>query len=99
MSNGSVIEMAVIRTDGMDECARAEEEQGLEHGVGEEVEHGCHVADAVVELGTGNSQRHHHKRNLRYGGECEHSLDINLRTCYHGSIEGSDGAYHCYNLQ
>ena len=68
----------------MDDAARAEEEQGLEHGVGEEVEHACHVTQAAV-MRVGRStyaQSHHHEADLRDGGEGQHALDVALHTGY-----------------
>lgn len=51
----------------MDQRAGAEEEERLEHCVGEQMEHTGHVAEAMVEFRTGNAERNHHECNLRDG--------------------------------
>ena len=88
----------------MDQSAGSKEEEGLEHGVGEEVEHACHVAETgVVDTldGTvvGHTEAHHHEGDLRYGGECEHSLDVKLGAGNDGGIERRYCAYTCHERQ
>ncbi len=78
--------------------AGSKEQERLEHGVGKEMEHAGHVAQTAVMhirhcIGAGHAERHHHERNLRNGGECEHALDVNLRAGHYCSIEGCDGTY------
>ena len=58
--------------NSVDDAAGAEEEQGFEHGVGEEVEHGSHETERAHVFVTGgvliaNAERNHHEGNLRNG--------------------------------
>ena len=84
----------VVGADGMDESTCAKEEQSLEHGVCEEVEHRCHVAEAVVKLGTGNAERYHHEGNLRDSREGKHALDVDLHAGYHGGVERGESTHN-----
>ena len=88
----------LVAVNGMDDATGAKEEAGLEHGVGEEVEHAGHIAQtAVVEVfavaGEAYAESHHHKGNLRNRGEGKHALDVALCAGYSGSIEGGEGTY------
>ena len=85
----------LVAVDGMDDAARAEEEQGLEHGVGEEVEHAGHVTQAsFVRVGRGTyAESHHHEADLRNGGEGQHTLDVALHAGYRCRIESGEGTH------
>ena len=67
-----------------------QEEQCLEHSVGEQVEHRSHIPNTVVELGACDTQRSYHECDLRNGRECKHTLDIALYTCHSRSIKRSE---------
>ena len=82
----------VVGVYGMDEGTCTEEEERLEHGVCEQVEHGGHVSEAVVEFGTCHAKRYHHKGNLRDSREREHTFNIDLAASHYGGIESRDGA-------
>ncbi len=87
----------VVAVDSVDERTRSEEEERLEHGVGEEVEHRGHISetgivDTLKRLIVGTAERHHHKRDLRDCGECEHPLYVDLRAGHYRSVECGDGA-------
>ena len=60
--------MAVL--DAVDHRAAAEEEQRLEYGVRDQVEHGGDIG--------ANAHRRHHKAKLRYRRIGQHALDIPL---------------------
>lgn len=77
----------------------AKEQQRLEHGVGEQMEHTRHVTDAVMELGTCDTERHHHEGNLRDGGECKHTLDVDLCTSHDGGVKCRNGTNNGDNLK
>ena len=82
----------------MDDTTGSQEEQGLEHGVGEEVEHGGHVTQRAHVLVTGgifgaDTERHHHEGYLRNGGEGQHTLDVALAAGHGGGVEGGEGSY------
>ncbi len=83
----------------MDKSSGTEEEQRLEHGMSEQVEHSSHVTYSVMELRTSHTKRNHHKRNLRNGGERENALDVDLRAGNHRGIESGQRAYHSDNLK
>ena len=68
----------------VDDGACAEEEQGLEEGVGDEVEH----ADGWA----ADSETHHHVAELGDGGVGEDALDVPLGDGDGGAEEGGDGA-------
>ena len=68
----------------VDDGAGAEEEQGFEEGVGDEVEH----ADG----GAADAEAHHHVAELGDGGVGEDALDVLLRDGDGGGEEGGDGA-------
>ena len=94
----------LVAVHGVDNATRAEEEQCLEHGVGEEVEHGSHVAEAAHVFMTrsplsANAERHHHKGDLRNGREGEHALDVALGTCHGGGIESGERAHPSHDAQ
>ena len=62
----------LVAVDGMDDTSSTEEEQGLKHGVGEEMEHGGHVTETsrmFVPSGDfgADTEGHHHEGNLRDG--------------------------------
>ena len=77
--------VVLVAVNGMDDGTGAQEEQRLEHSVGEQVEHRRHVAQAVtlvnlderVVVGA-NSQRGHHEGNLGNGREGQRTLDVAL---------------------
>ena len=49
----------------------------------------------MVKFRTGNAERNHHECNLRYGGEGEYALDVDLRAGYYGCVEGGESTdYH-----
>ena len=77
-----------------DDGTGAEEEQRLEHGVGEEVEHGCHVAQATMMVveGEADTQGHEHVGDLRDRGEGQSALDVGLRTGHGSGVEGREGS-------
>jgi hypothetical protein len=68
----------------VDDGACAEEEQGFEEGVGDEVEH----ADGD----SADSEAHHHVAELRDGGVSEDALDVPLRHGDGGTEEGGNCA-------
>ena len=77
----------------MDDAPRAEEQQRLEHGVGEEVEHRGHVTQpSGVRVGRGrDAQRHEHEPDLRNGAERQHTLDVALHTGHDGGVKRREG--------
>ena len=83
----------LVRMDGMDDAARPEEEQRLEQGMGEEVEHRGHVAQpARVGIGRGaDAERDDHEADLRDGAEGQHALDVALHAGHHGGVERCEG--------
>ena len=88
----------LVAVNGMDDATGAKEEAGLEHGVGEEVEHAGHIAQtAVVEVfavaGEAYAESHHHEGNLRDSGEGKHALDVALCAGDGSGIEGGEGTY------
>ena len=88
----------LVAVYGMDDAAGPEEEQRLEHGVGEEVEHGGHVTQRTHVFVAGgvfgaDTERYHHERNLRDGGEGQHALDVALAAGHGGSVEGGEGSH------
>ncbi len=83
----------VVGVYGMYQSTGAKEQQSLEHGVGEQMEHRGHEAETLVDFGTGDAERCHHERNLRDGREREHALDVNLCACHHSRIECGDAAH------
>ena len=56
----------LVAVYGMDDASGSQEEQGLEHGVCEQVEHTGHVTQsAFVRVGCrADTQCHHHETNL-----------------------------------
>ena len=56
----------LVAVNGMDDASGAEEQQSLEHGVSEQVEHACHVSQsAFVRVGSGaDAQGYHHETDL-----------------------------------
>ncbi len=82
----------LVAMHGVDNGAGAEEQEGLEHGVGEEVEHGGHVAQPLVAAHSGNAEGHHHESDLGDGGEGEHPLDVRLHAGDDGGVEGREGS-------
>ena len=90
--------------DGVDDTSGAKEEASLEHGVGEQVEHGRHVAqraDVVMAGGQfgADAEGHHHEGNLRDGGEGQHALDVALGTGHGGGIEGGEDAHPYHDAE
>ena len=89
----------LVGVDGVDDTTGSEEETSLEHGMSKEVEHTSHVAQlrVVVEHGLMSGQLytegHHHKGNLRDGGEGEHTLDVALGASHGSSIESGDDTH------
>ena len=73
----------IITVDGVNDSAGAEEEQGFEEGVSEQVEHGCHVPEAFFPAVSRNTERQHHISDLRHCRICQNTFDIVLGTCYH----------------
>ena len=69
---------------GEDDGARAQEEQGLEPGMGEEVEHGRFPGQ--------QAQGHDHVAQLGEGGVGQHALDVILLGGHEGGDDGRDGA-------
>ena len=81
-----------VGADNHDDGTRAEEEQGLEHGVGEQVEHGSHVTDAALALQRRDDAKgHEHVSYLRDSGERETALDVALAASHRGSVERGEG--------
>ena len=68
----------------MDDGACAEEEEGLEEGVGDEVE------DADGD--SADAEAHHHVAELGDGGVGEDAFDIELGDGDGGAEDGGDGA-------
>lgn len=85
----------------MDNAAGSQEKQCLEHGVGEQMVHTCHITQSTMMRvgGCTYAERHHHKTNLRDGGECQYPLDIALHTGHCGGIESGKCSYVCYDVQ
>ena len=78
MGDGHVLaepahECHLVAVDGVDDTTGTEEEAGLEHGVGEQVEHSGHESQlgVVVEHGLvsrkADAEGHHHEGYLRDG--------------------------------
>ena len=84
----------LVRVHGVDDAARPEEEQRLEHGVREEVEHRGHVAQSAgVGIGRGaDPERDDHEADLRDGAEGQHALDVALHAGHDGGVERREGA-------
>ena len=104
VSHGHVLaqtthERHLVGVDGMDDATGAEEQAGLEHGVGEQVEHASHVAQlrVIVEhslmAGQANAEGHHHEGNLRNRREGQHTLDVGLGTSHGSGIESGDDTH------
>ena len=74
----------VVRVHGVDERAGPEEEEGLEEGVGEEVEDPCRPG--------AHPHGHHHVADLADGGVREHSLDVVLHEGEETPDDHGDGA-------
>ena len=74
------ISFMYVAVNGMDDRAGAEEEQSLEHGVGEQVEHGSHETQAFLPAVSRNPEGQHHVADLRHGGKGQDALDIELGT-------------------
>ena len=82
----------------MNDGTGAEEQAGLEHGVGEQVEHTGHVTElgVIVEHafttmgGKRGAEGNHHEGNLGNRREGQHALDVALRAGDRGGIEGGD---------
>ena len=98
MRDGHILAQAthcahLVAVNGMNDTAGTEEEASLEHGVGEEMEHGGHVAQRTMCVNHSlvarhaNAEGHHHEGYLRNCGEGEHALDVALRTSHSRSIE------------
>ena len=64
--------------DGMDDDTGPQEEQGLEEGVGEEMELGSHVAQSGLSALSGYAQGEHHETDLGHGRIGEHPFNIRL---------------------
>ena len=86
----------LVGMDSMDDAAGSKEQAGLEHGMGEQVEHAGHVAQlgvivehAVMTRQT-NTESHHHERNLRNRREGKHTLDVGLGTGNSSGIESRE---------
>ena len=82
-------------------AAGAEEKQRLEHGMGEEVEHGCHVAESAFMriCGRAYTESHYHEADLRDGAECQHPLDIALHAGYCRGIKGRECTHVCSDVE
>ncbi len=94
----------LVAVNGVDDATCAQEEQCLEHGVGEQVEHGGHVAKRTYvfvprSVFCANAERHHHKRNLRDGGEGQYALNVALAASHCGSVESGEGTYPSHNVK
>ena len=59
----------------------------------EQVEHGCHVAQAFVAFHPGDTERHHHETDLRDRGKGQHSLDVRLHAGNYRRVEGRDRSH------
>ncbi len=77
----------------MDHRTGAAEEQRLEKGVREEVEHGGGVALARMASHARNAERHHHIGDLRDGRKGEHPLDVGLRNGDHRGEQRREGPH------
>ncbi|EJX06547.1 hypothetical protein EVA_05343 [gut metagenome] len=88
----------------MDNATGTQEEQGLEHSMGGEVEHRSHVTQRTYMLmpryvlGT-NTEGHHHESDLGNRREGKYTLDVALTASYCSCIEGSEGTYPSYNVE
>ncbi len=76
----------LLAADGMDHRAGAEEQQGLEEGMGEQVEDRGRIGR--------DAQREEHVAELRAGRIGDHALDVVLRQADGGGEEGGRGADH-----
>ena len=91
----------------MNDATGAEEQAGLEHGVGKQVEHTGHVAElrVVVEYaftavgGERGAEGNHHEGNLRNRREGQHALDVALRAGNRSRIECGDGTNPNHNRE
>ena len=83
----------LVGVHGMDDAPGAEEQQRLEHGVREEVEHRGHVPQSArMGIGRGaDAQRHDHEADLRNGTERQHTLDVALHAGHDGGIKRRKG--------
>ncbi len=104
MRDGHVLAQAahhghLVAVDGMDDAAGTKEQTGLEHGVGEQVEHTgheaqlCVIVEHAVMTGQRNAKGHHHEGNLGNRREGQHALDVALGTSHGGSIESREDAH------
>src|SRR3712207_2353115 len=81
-----------ITANDNDNGTRAEEEQSLEHGMGEEMEHASHVTYATLALQRGTyAECYEHVGNLRNGREGQTTLNIGLRTSNCSCVESGKG--------
>ena len=85
----------------MDNTSGTQEQQGLEHGVGEQVEHSCHVSQSsFMRICRGaDTEGDHHKTDLGNGRESQHTLDVALGTGYGCCIEGCECSYISNQMQ
>ena len=90
--------------NGVNNATCSEEQEGLKHGVGKEVEHRSHVTQTGVVVNHRSvfsrktyAQRNHHKGNLRNGRERKYALDVTLYASYRCRIEGGNNTYPHYN--
>ena len=91
----------LVRVYGVDDAAGAEEQQRLEHGVGEEVEHRGHVTESAgVGVGRGaDAEGDDHEADLRYGTECQHALYVALHASHYGGVERCEGSDYGRSVQ
>lgn len=90
-----------VAADNHDDGTGAEEEQGLEHGVGKEVEHTGHITQTtlvVVDGGT-YAKGYQHIGYLRDGREGQTTLDVALTAGYGCGIECGEGSNVGYIVQ
>ena len=93
-----------VAVNHMNNGTGAQEEASLEHCMGEEVEHSCHITYASRMFMTcyifgANAESNHHKCNLRNCRECEHTLNVRLGTSNSSSIECCERANVCHDMQ
>ena len=91
----------LVRMDCVYDAACPQEEKGLEHGMREQMEHGCHVAEtSFMRIGRRTyAQRHDHESDLRNGTECQNPLDVALHAGDNGCVECGKCAHVCCDME
>ncbi len=89
----------LVRVNGVDDTTGTEEQAGLEHSMGKEVEHTSHetklcmIVEHTMMTRQRNTEGHHHEGNLRNGREGQHTLDVALGTSHSSGIESGEDTY------